>query len=128
MGVQEYTSTMESLFNESISPILQGLPQPVVLYFAADKAKDTQILDRCFASDAHVHDENHDYYGLDAIKTWQQEAQKKYQYVAEPLEASVHEQTVTLRARLTGNFPGSPVELDYTFTLANDRIIALEIE
>ena len=86
------------------------------------------MLDRCFASDARVHDENHDYHGLDAIKTWQQEAQKKYQYVAEPLEASAHEQTVKLRARLTGNFPGSPVELDYTFTLANDKIIALEIE
>ena len=35
---------------------------------------------------------------------------------------------VRLRARLTGAFPGSPVELDYTFTLANDKITSLEIE
>jgi hypothetical protein len=47
--------------------------------------------------------------------------------VLEPLAASVHGQTVTLRARLTGTFPGSPVEVDYTFTLANDRITSLVI-
>jgi hypothetical protein len=29
---------------------------------------------------------------------------------------------------VTGNFPGSPVELDYTFMLANDKISSLEIQ
>jgi hypothetical protein len=47
--------------------------------------------------------------------------------VLEPLSASVGEKTVKLRARLTGNFPGSPVELDFTFTLANDKITSLDI-
>jgi len=28
---------------------------------------------------------------------------------------------------LTGDFPGSPVDLDYTFTLASDKITSLEI-
>ena len=46
----------------------------------------------------------------------------------ESLDASVSENIVTLRARLTGGFPGSPIELDYTFTLANDKIISLEIQ
>jgi hypothetical protein len=104
------------------------MPQPVAVYFAADQAKDTRMLDRCFARDAWVRDENQEYHGLDAIKLWQQEAQARYRYVAEPLEASVSGQTVRLRARLTGNFPGSPVELDYTFTLAGDKIIWLEIQ
>jgi hypothetical protein len=45
----------------------------------------------------------------------------------EPIDASVSGKTVKLRARLTGDFPGSPVDLDYTFTLAHDKITSLEI-
>jgi hypothetical protein len=45
----------------------------------------------------------------------------------EPLDASVSENIVKLRARLTGDFPGSPVELNYTFTV-KDKITSLEIK
>ena len=103
------------------------LPRPVATYLAAEKAKDTDMLVLCFADNALVHDEDRDYRGLDAIRAWKQEAEAKYQYVMEPLDASVSGNTVKLRARLTGNFPGSPIELDHTFTLANDKIISLEI-
>jgi hypothetical protein len=46
----------------------------------------------------------------------------------EALDASVIGKTVRVRARLTGSFPGSPVELDYLFTLANEKLISLKIE
>jgi hypothetical protein len=46
----------------------------------------------------------------------------------EPLDSSVGEKTVKLRARLIGNFPGSPVEVNYTFTLENAKITSLEIQ
>ncbi len=39
----------------------------------------------------------------------------------ERIDASVINKAVNLRARLTGNFPGSPVELDFKFTIAADR-------
>ena len=68
-----------------------------------------------------------DYRGRDAIRAWKRAADAKYKYVFEPLDASVGEKTVKLRARLTGNFPGSPVELDHTFTLANGKITSLDI-
>ena len=29
--------------------------------------------------------------------------------------------------RLTGNFPGSPIELEFVFTLVGDKIVSLEI-
>ena len=32
-----------------------------------------------------------------------------------------------MRARLTGEFPGGPVELDHIFKLSNDKIVSLEI-
>jgi hypothetical protein len=103
-------------------------PKPVASYLAAEKAKDADMLVLCFADDARVHDESHDYRGIDAIKAWKKETEAKYRYVMEPLDASVSENIVKLRARLTGDFSGSPVELDYTFTVANDKITSLEIK
>ena len=32
-----------------------------------------------------------------------------------------------MRARLTGEFPGGPVELDHIFKLSNDKVVSLEI-
>jgi ketosteroid isomerase-like protein len=103
------------------------LPQPITNYLAAVEAKDTDMLALCFADDALVHDEGRDYRGLDAIRSWKQETHTKYKYRMEPLEVSVSGKTVKLRARLTGDFPGSPVDLDYRFTLAHDKITLLEI-
>jgi len=103
------------------------LPAPVVNFLAADKAKDSDVIARCFTDDALVHDEGKDYRGVNAIKAWSQGAFTKYEYVIEPLDATVTSETVKLHARLSGNFPNSPVELDFIFTLANDKIAQLEI-
>jgi hypothetical protein len=108
--------------------MLAKLPQPVVKYLATVKAQDTEIFVRCFTDDAQVHDEGRDYRGLDAITAWKKETQTKYKYEIEPLNASVNGNSVKLRARLTGDFPGSPADLDFTFVLANDKITSLEIE
>ena len=107
--------------------MLTKLPQPVLNYLAAVKAQDTEMFALCFADDARLHDEGRDYKGLDAIRAWKKETQTKYKYVIEPLDASVSGNIVKLRARLTGDFPGSPVDLDFTFMLANDKIASLEI-
>jgi ketosteroid isomerase-like protein len=103
------------------------LPKPVATYLAAVKAKDADSLALCFADDALVHDEGRDYQGLDAIRSWKLATEAKYRYVIEPLDASVNKETVKLRVRLTGDFPGSPVDLDYKFTLAKNKITSLEI-
>jgi SnoaL-like protein len=104
-----------------------NLPDPVATYLAAEKAKDADMLALCFSDDAVVHDEGRDHRGLDAIRSWKREADARYRYVMEPLDAAVSEKATKLRARLTGDFPGSPVELDFRFTLANDKISSLEI-
>ncbi|MGZ3498195.1 MAG: nuclear transport factor 2 family protein [Vulcanimicrobiaceae bacterium] len=104
------------------------LPKPVATYFGAVSAKDTDTLALCFTDDALVHDEGRDYRGIDAIKSWNLETYAKYQYVVEPLNASLNGNTVVVRARLTGNFPGNTVDLDFAFTLANDKIRSLLIQ
>ena len=86
-----------------------------------------EMLAFCFADDAVVRDEGRDHRGIEAIKAWKMAADAKYTYVLEALNASVTDKSVVVRARLTGNFPGSPVELDHTFTLVNGKITSLEI-
>jgi hypothetical protein len=69
----------------------------------------------------------HDYLGRDAIRQWKQAADEKYRYTMQPLTAQTHGNDVTVRARLTGEFPGSPVELNHFFKLSKAKIASLEI-
>src|SRR6266852_8655618 len=82
---------------------------------------------RCFTEDGTIHDEGRDYRGRDAIRQWKQAADQKYRYVLQMVNAQTHGNDVTVRARLTGEFPGSPVELDHIFKLSNNKIASLEI-
>jgi hypothetical protein len=102
------------------------LPKPVAAYFASDTA-DGQTVSGCFTDDAVVKDEGHTYNGRAAIKRWKEEASAKYQYTSEPLSCERRENKVVVTSRLTGNFPGSPVDLRFFFQLDGDKIAVLEI-
>jgi hypothetical protein len=102
------------------------LPQPISIYFAAD-ASDSEALARCFTDHAVVKDEGHTYTGLTAIKQWKTDSSRKYTYTSEPFAcADVGGKTI-VTSRLTGNFPGSPIDLRYVFGLEDDKITSLEI-
>jgi len=103
------------------------MPEPVAQYLAAEEAKDADSLSRCFAEDGTVHDEGQDYHGRDSIRQWKQAADAKYRYVLQTVSVQTFGDLVTVRARLTGEFPGSPVELDHVFKLSNGKITSLEI-
>ena len=103
------------------------LPKPVAGYFDAERARDVRAQMLCFSEDAFVHDEGRDYRGLVAIAGWKRTVWAKFEYECEPLAASVEDTSVSVLVRLTGNFPGSPVELDHQFTLDGDKISALTI-
>lgn len=102
------------------------LPKPIAEYFAAD-ATDGAAVARCFTPDAVVVDEKQEHRGRDAIARWKAEASMKYDYVSEPIALDDQGGTMIVTAHLTGNFPGSPVDLRYGFTLAGDAIARLEI-
>lgn len=103
-----------------------ALPEPIAGYFAADAA-DGAAVARCFTADAVVVDEKKTYTGRDAIAAWKSEASAKYEYVAEPTAIEDQDGSLIVTAHLTGNFPGSPVDLRYAFTLRDDAIARLEI-
>jgi len=104
------------------------LAPAIDLYVKAENSGDVTLLADCFASDATVRDEGHTYKGLASIRRWNTETTKKYTHTVEPLEITHRGGKTILKAKLTGNFPGSPVTLDFSFVLAGEKIASLEIQ
>lgn len=104
-----------------------NVPSLVTEYLEAERAGDAKRLSLCFAEDGVVHDEGRELRGREAIQRWKEDADAKYRYISEPLEAVVDTDSVSLRAKVTGDFPGSPVEVAQTFTIAGGQIVLLEI-
>lgn len=92
-------------------------------YFDADGATPLHV----FAPDAIVADEGHRHIGHEAIDAWWGEATAKYQAVAEPLEVNANGEVHEVRAKVTGQFSGSPITLTFEFRMTDDRVAALEI-
>jgi hypothetical protein len=102
------------------------LPKPIAAYFAAD-SKDGVAIARCFTEDAVVIDESRSHAGRDAIRRWKAEASAKYSYVSEPIAVASEGGRTIVTSRITGNFPGSPIDLRYAFVLDGKAISRLEI-
>jgi len=103
-----------------------NLPKPIAAYFTADKC-DSEVVAQCFTEKAVVKDEGHTYDGRAAIKQWKADASTKYQYTSEPFACEQQDGKFVVTSRLTGNFPGSPVNLRFFFGLDGDKIALLEI-
>ena len=102
------------------------LPEPIAAYFDADK-RDGEAVACCFTTQAVVKDEGQTHSGPAAIKAWKAEASAKYSYVSEPFAVEQREGRYIVTSRLTGNFPGSPVDLRFVFRLERGKIAHLEI-
>jgi ketosteroid isomerase-like protein len=103
------------------------LPEPVAAYFAATNRHDVAAMHACFAADAVAHDERADHVGSDAIRAWIEETTAKYRATAEITGATVDGDRTVVTASIAGSFPGSPVSLDFAFTLRGSEIARLEI-
>ena len=106
---------------------MTNLPTPIAIYIAAENRGDTETLVQCFAEHAVVRDEGKTIEGLAAIKQWKAETRHKYQHTIEPLASSEKDGKTIVTNRLAGNFPGSPIELEFVFTLDGHKIASLEI-
>jgi len=103
-------------------------PEIVTRYFAAANRFDAAGAAECFTADARVHDEGHEHVGQDAVRAWVTETSKKYQPKSEVIRAKVSGAKVALAVRISGKFPGSPIELGYDITLRDGKISTLNIQ
>ena len=61
------------------------------------------------------------------IADWKSATQAKYDFTARPHAVAQDGRAYIVTCNVSGAFPGSPVDLRYTFTLARGRIASLEI-
>jgi hypothetical protein len=103
-----------------------NLPEPIAAYFEADR-RDAHSVARCFTNQGVVTDEGRTHVGPAAIESWKTAASARFSYATRPvaLEKADHKYIVT--TRVTGNFPGSPLDLRFIFALERGRVASLEI-
>jgi hypothetical protein len=104
------------------------LPGAIARYFEAANRFDSAAAAACFATDATVHDEAHEHVGRKAIQTWISNSGEKYQPQATALAAAEEDGNLIVTARVSGQFPGSPIELNFAFVLRDGAIAQLKIQ
>lgn len=103
------------------------LPPPIQTYFTAKAPTDAAEFAAVFAPDALVHDEGKTHRGPEEIRDWWLAAKARYNHKAEPLELTHVEGKSVVRARVSGDFPGSPAVLTFSFGLTGAQISDLRI-
>jgi len=107
--------------------ITPALPSAISRYFDAKNAHDVDGTLAAFADNASVHDEGRQMSGRAAIREWIEVTTHKYRDVAVPLAVEHDGRSTIVTARVSGTFPGSPVELRFRFRDDGENIASLEI-
>jgi len=102
-----------------------NLPEVLSNLVKAQNNFDSTAYANCFTETAVVFDEGKTHNGKKEIKNWIKKANDDYQVKMKPLEYSETEKT--LKAEISGSFPGSPVVLSYHYEFKNDLIQTLKI-
>jgi hypothetical protein len=103
------------------------LPKIIAYLIAARDKYDSKAFAANFSDDAIVHDEGKTYHCKTEIIQWNEMTNAKYKTKYEPLEDTTEENKITLTAKISGTFPGSPAIIKYHFETKNGKIISLHI-
>jgi hypothetical protein len=104
-----------------------SLPTSIQAYFDADRARSPEAVAAAFAENGMVRDKGQTHRGRDAIRDWMAGENQQYSYTIEPFHIGTKDGMTEVIGHATGDFPGSPIDLRFLFTLADNRIAELEI-
>ncbi|MCC4229506.1 nuclear transport factor 2 family protein [Zunongwangia profunda] len=102
-----------------------NLPKVVTALIEAQYHFNSTDYANCFIENAVVFDEGKTYNGKKEIESWIEKANNEYKVTMKPLDYVEKEQT--LKAEVSGTFPGSPVVLMYHFEFKDELIESLKI-
>jgi hypothetical protein len=103
------------------------LPPILATMLMAHNAHDSGAFTTCFADDAVVRDEGQKHVGKAAIRTWFETVSRKYDPVFHVTAFALVDGEPVLTGKVSGNFPGSPIELRYRTGVEDGKIVALTI-
>jgi hypothetical protein len=104
-----------------------SLPGPISAYLKAKNEHDVDAMLAPFDDDATVKDEGREHHGRSAVRSWLEDVTRKYRVTLDVKDVRDINGTTVVSGLVSGNFPGSPVLLEYTFTLSGPTIARLEI-
>ena len=103
------------------------LPQPIATYYHTSDVYDGDLLSGCFAKDAILYDEGKEYHGPKTISGHILEANRNAKVMTEITDCIEKNSETVVTATLSGSFEGSPIPLDFHFTLESGKIKTLNI-
>ncbi len=103
------------------------LPEAVTQYFEASNRFDAESAAACFTPEATVRDEGKTHVGTEQIRNWVSHASKEYRPQASVVGARPRGDKLAVTVNVTGQFPGSPIELDFEFSLRGEKIAELTV-
>jgi hypothetical protein len=103
------------------------LPEPIERFIASENTHGCEAIEECFVPDATVRDEGRTRTGLNEIAAWRRETKARYRHTVKALAVANRAGKTVVTTELTGDFPGSPVTIDFVFQLNGDRIVSLQI-
>lgn len=103
------------------------IPKVIETYVKASNQSDSDLFVTCFTKTATVFDEGETRTGQNEIKKWFQKTRSQYKFQTEPVELKEKDDIITLKAKISGTFPGSPVTLSYRFQMHGGLIQDLSI-
>lgn len=102
--------------------------RPVVEnYVDSTNRHDVKAVIACFSEGAVVRDEARQHRGRKEIEGWVATTIEKYKFQIKPISVSSADAETVVAMEVSGTFPGSPIELDYRFTVSGDEISSLTI-
>ena len=104
-----------------------SLPEPIARYIDSANRFDTAGAAGCFTPEAIVRDEQKEHVGRSAIERWITQTSQAFQPHVTATSIQAVGANVKMVGFVTGNFPGSPVNLDYDFSLQDGKISLLTI-
>jgi hypothetical protein len=110
-----------------MNPKAKILPPIVKRFLSASNRQDATRAAACFSPAATVRDEDRDYEGREAIHRWIAATSRRYQPTFIPLRSFARDDLIRVQVAVSGQFPGSPVTLDYELRVQHGKISALTI-
>jgi len=103
------------------------LPSIIEAFVHGKNNHDSEAVVACFTNDAVVHDEGQEFRGTAAIKKWLDASIAKYKFTLTAKKLVDFDKETVLTAEVSGDFEGSPVPLDFHFTIREGKIDRLSI-
>ncbi|MGV3460515.1 MAG: nuclear transport factor 2 family protein [Flavobacterium sp.] len=99
-----------------------NLPKVIADLVAAQNNFDSTAYVKCFSDEAVVQDEGKTHNGKKEIEAWITDSNERYRATIKPLSYEEHKKESILKTETSGNFPGSPIVLNYHLVISDGLI------